>query len=170
MTTPPIVEEPLASSSTSTQASSSSGGATQTATQSSSFHGVPSTAASSASYSQQTEDSDTESEDDNEPWRAPSVTDVDARLFHSPPIDVPDHASGSATASARQAAPAPASAPAREPFSAYSCPICFCPPINATLTPCGHICCGSCLFTAIKTTTQRAQTMMVDPSPRWVIE
>ena len=45
--------------------------------------------------------------------------------------------------------------PEHEPLSAYTCPICFFPPTNATLTPCGHICCGSCLFTAVKTTMQR---------------
>ncbi|KAJ6516857.1 hypothetical protein C8R47DRAFT_961092 [Mycena vitilis] len=42
-----------------------------------------------------------------------------------------------------------------EPLSAYSCPICFFPPTNATLTPCGHVCCGACLFTAVKTMAQR---------------
>ncbi|KAJ7280047.1 hypothetical protein C8J57DRAFT_119280 [Mycena rebaudengoi] len=46
-----------------------------------------------------------------------------------------------------------------EPLSAYSCPICFFPPTNATLTPCGHVCCGSCLFTAVKTMTQRGAMM-----------
>lgn len=43
-----------------------------------------------------------------------------------------------------------------EPLSAYSCPVCFCPPVRATMAPCGHVCCGECLFTAIKTTMQRA--------------
>ncbi|KAF7290699.1 RING-type domain-containing protein [Mycena indigotica] len=42
-----------------------------------------------------------------------------------------------------------------QPLSTYTCPICFCAPTNATLTPCGHVCCGSCLFTAIKTMMQR---------------
>ncbi|KAF8992373.1 hypothetical protein BDQ17DRAFT_1181211, partial [Cyathus striatus] len=46
-----------------------------------------------------------------------------------------------------------------DPLSDYTCPICFFPPSNATLTPCGHICCGSCLFTAVRTTLQRANTM-----------
>ncbi|KZT06079.1 uncharacterized protein LAESUDRAFT_726288 [Laetiporus sulphureus 93-53] len=45
---------------------------------------------------------------------------------------------------------------ANEPLSAYTCPICFSPPTNATVTPCGHICCGDCLFTAVKTSMQRA--------------
>lgn len=40
-------------------------------------------------------------------------------------------------------------------LSEYTCPICFSQPSNATLTPCGHICCGSCLFTAVKTTLHR---------------
>ncbi|OCH89579.1 hypothetical protein OBBRIDRAFT_692389, partial [Obba rivulosa] len=47
-------------------------------------------------------------------------------------------------------------APGIEPLSAYVCPICYSPPTYATLTPCGHICCGECLFTAVKTTLQRA--------------
>lgn len=55
--------------------------------------------------------------------------------------------------------PTPASRPEPEPLSSYSCPICFFPPTNATLTPCGHICCGSCLFTAVKTMTQRGAMM-----------
>ncbi|KAJ3561442.1 hypothetical protein NP233_g10193 [Leucocoprinus birnbaumii] len=46
-----------------------------------------------------------------------------------------------------------------EPLSEYTCPICFFPPSNATLTPCGHVCCGSCLFTAVKTTLQRGANM-----------
>ncbi|KAJ7226983.1 hypothetical protein GGX14DRAFT_348099 [Mycena pura] len=47
-----------------------------------------------------------------------------------------------------------------EPLSSYSCPICFFPPTNATLTPCGHVCCGSCLFTAVKTMTQRGAAVL----------
>ena len=52
--------------------------------------------------------------------------------------------------------------PKEELLGGYSCPICFSPPSNATLTPCGHICCGLCLFVAVKTTMQRAN-MMVAP-------
>jgi len=48
-----------------------------------------------------------------------------------------------------------------EPLSEYTCPICFFPPSNATLTPCGHVCCGSCLFTAVKTTLHRGASMGV---------
>ncbi|PBK67875.1 hypothetical protein ARMSODRAFT_888426 [Armillaria solidipes] len=54
----------------------------------------------------------------------------------------------------------PALAPEPEPLSSYNCPICFTPPTNATLTPCGHICCGSCLFTAVKVAKRRAGLMM----------
>ncbi|KAF7361533.1 hypothetical protein MSAN_01186900 [Mycena sanguinolenta] len=53
-----------------------------------------------------------------------------------------------------------------EPLSAYTCPICFFPPTNATLTPCGHVCCGSCLFTAVKTMLQRAGPGGKDGGPR----
>ncbi|KAF5345999.1 hypothetical protein D9758_013867 [Tetrapyrgos nigripes] len=35
-------------------------------------------------------------------------------------------------------------------LSSYRCPICLSPPRNATLTPCGHIICGACLFQSIK--------------------
>ncbi|KAJ7641626.1 hypothetical protein FB45DRAFT_360231 [Roridomyces roridus] len=72
--------------------------------------------------------------------------------------DTPPVASGSGSGSSKRLA----SAPPREepePLSSYSCPICFFPPTNATLTPCGHICCGSCLFTAVKTMTQRGAMM-----------
>lgn len=46
-------------------------------------------------------------------------------------------------------------------LTAYTCPICFSSPTNATLTPCGHIMCGSCLFAAVKAGLQRHATMMV---------
>ncbi|KAI0636330.1 hypothetical protein C8Q77DRAFT_1052482 [Trametes polyzona] len=42
-----------------------------------------------------------------------------------------------------------------EPLASYCCPICFSPPSCATITPCGHVLCGDCLFTAVKTTIQR---------------
>ncbi|THU98386.1 hypothetical protein K435DRAFT_661053, partial [Dendrothele bispora CBS 962.96] len=41
-------------------------------------------------------------------------------------------------------------------LSSYTCPICFSPPTNATLTPCGHVCCGACLFSAVKSAVRRA--------------
>ena len=43
-----------------------------------------------------------------------------------------------------------------DPLSDYTCPICFSAPTNATITPCGHICYGSCLFGAVKAGIQRA--------------
>ncbi|EGN99337.1 hypothetical protein SERLA73DRAFT_182287 [Serpula lacrymans var. lacrymans S7.3] len=62
---------------------------------------------------------------------------------------------------------APISAPQVEPLSAYTCPICFSPPTYATLTPCGHICCGPCLFTAVKSTMQRSVNLAMErPVPR----
>ncbi|KAF9564040.1 hypothetical protein CPC08DRAFT_631893 [Agrocybe pediades] len=65
-------------------------------------------------------------------------------------IDIPDspHSAGKAKEITKKAAP--------EPLSEYTCPICFGPPMNATLTPCGHISCGSCLFAAVKSALQRA--------------
>ncbi|KAF8838038.1 hypothetical protein BDN67DRAFT_877005, partial [Paxillus ammoniavirescens] len=52
-----------------------------------------------------------------------------------------------------------------EPLSAYTCPICFSPPTNATLTPCGHICCGQCLFAAVKSTIRRNMVVAMDRAP-----
>jgi len=57
------------------------------------------------------------------------------------------------------------STPALEPLSTYTCPICFSPPTNATLTPCGHICCGQCLFTAVKSTMRRNMVVAMDRAP-----
>ena len=58
----------------------------------------------------------------------------------------------------------------REPLATYTCPICFFPPTNATLTPCGHVCCGQCLFTAVKATMRRNMLAAMDraPAPRYV--
>ena len=36
----------------------------------------------------------------------------------------------------------------------YTCPICFCPPTRACLTPCGHVMCATCLFSAVKAAKQ----------------
>ncbi|KAG2064969.1 hypothetical protein BDR04DRAFT_993078, partial [Suillus decipiens] len=57
------------------------------------------------------------------------------------------------------------SSSAPEPLSAYTCPICFSPPTNATLTPCGHICCGACLFAAVKSTVKRNMVIAMDRAP-----
>lgn len=35
-------------------------------------------------------------------------------------------------------------------LSTYSCPICFSPPNPAVTTPCGHVFCGGCLFSALR--------------------
>lgn len=55
------------------------------------------------------------------------------------------------------AEPARPRSPTPPPAAEYNCPICFCPPTSAVLTPCGHIMCGSCLFSAIETAMQRAR-------------
>lgn len=47
-----------------------------------------------------------------------------------------------------------------EPLAEYTCPVCFSPPTYATITPCGHVLCGECLFTAVKTTIQRGAYTM----------
>ncbi|KAG1774515.1 hypothetical protein EV702DRAFT_1124540 [Suillus placidus] len=60
---------------------------------------------------------------------------------------------------------ASSSSSAPEPLSAYTCPICFSPPTNATLTPCGHICCGACLFAAAKSTVKRNMAIAMDRAP-----
>jgi hypothetical protein len=64
--------------------------------------------------------------------------------------------------------PSTATAATPEPLSTYTCPICFSPPTNATLTPCGHVCCGQCLFTAVKSTIRRNMVAAMDraPAPR----
>ena len=43
-----------------------------------------------------------------------------------------------------------------EPLAAYMCAIRFSPPSYATITPCGHVLCGECLFTAVAAGIQRA--------------
>ncbi|GHJ88836.1 hypothetical protein NliqN6_5238 [Naganishia liquefaciens] len=49
---------------------------------------------------------------------------------------------------------APAIAHPDEPpenlLASFECPICFMPPVQAVLTPCGHIMCGRCLFDTLK--------------------
>ncbi|KDQ19296.1 hypothetical protein BOTBODRAFT_170411 [Botryobasidium botryosum FD-172 SS1] len=79
-------------------------------------------------------------------------------------------ASGSGSASSSQKAvqdiilldsepdepPAESAAPSESiPLSSYTCPICFYPPASAVLTPCGHILCGECLFTAVSSAQAR---------------
>ncbi|KAL5485875.1 hypothetical protein ACEPAI_6918 [Sanghuangporus weigelae] len=59
----------------------------------------------------------------------------------------------------KAATSASAAAASSEPLVEYTCPICFSTPTNATMTPCGHVCCGECLFTAVRSTLQRAPPM-----------
>ncbi|KAG2101634.1 uncharacterized protein F5147DRAFT_708913 [Suillus discolor] len=61
--------------------------------------------------------------------------------------------------------PEPATSQDTHLLSAYTCPICFSPPTNATLTPCGHICCGACLFAAVKSTVKRNMVIAMDRAP-----
>ncbi|EIW83569.1 hypothetical protein CONPUDRAFT_135395 [Coniophora puteana RWD-64-598 SS2] len=53
-----------------------------------------------------------------------------------------------------------------EPLTSYTCPVCFGAPTNATLTPCGHIMCGSCLFAAVKATLHRSAVVAMDRAPQ----
>ncbi|KLO17379.1 hypothetical protein SCHPADRAFT_821578 [Schizopora paradoxa] len=79
----------------------------------------------------------------------PSISKLEAELVSSrSPSPSPNFPSSSK----HPAGPEP------EPLSTYVCPICLSPPTNATLTPCGHICCGECLFTAVRSALQRAAT------------
>lgn len=100
------------------------------------------------------------------PTDAPAGTDA-ASIPHAATPDAtsapdPPKASTSSVASITSIATAPAptppppTQPQAEPLSAYTCPICFCAPTRATLTPCGHVCCGECLFTAVKTALRRS--------------
>jgi len=41
------------------------------------------------------------------------------------------------------------------PASSYTCPICLSPPRMATLTPCGHILCASCLWDSVRSARAR---------------
>lgn len=92
-----------------------------------------------------------------QPFPPASILD-DSNKREAQPLK-PPYATSSVPSSSKQPhARAPEETPLQldEPLSAYTCPVCFTPPTHATLTPCGHICCGECLFTAVKTTMQRA--------------
>jgi hypothetical protein len=99
----------------------------------------------------------------NTPVSSPSlakilhITNVEPQKGSPSPIPA---ASAAKKPLAAQTPPKPE--PEAEPLSEYTCPICFFPPTNATVTPCGHICCGSCLFTAVRTTMQRGTIMMAE--------
>ncbi|EPQ53917.1 hypothetical protein GLOTRDRAFT_94341 [Gloeophyllum trabeum ATCC 11539] len=101
--------------------------------------------------------------------RAEEPIDVDS--FSAEPTP-PAPASSSSSSKSKLPAPtlpvapplstAPDPPPTIEPLSAFNCPICFCPPTHATLTPCGHVCCGECLFTAVKTALARTGGVMMN--------
>jgi hypothetical protein len=78
----------------------------------------------------------------------PETQSPPKQLIPSPSSEVP-------TISSKATTMKPTRPPA-DPLSDYTCPICFSAPTNATITPCGHICCGSCLFAAVKAGIQRA--------------
>ncbi|KAF8486025.1 hypothetical protein DFH94DRAFT_688394 [Russula ochroleuca] len=89
------------------------------------------------------------------PPTSPIIASVSSRAHHFPP---------------------PSSLPPNpEPLHTYSCPICFSSPTNATLTPCGHIMCGECLFTAVGAAAARMGITALAarcpvcraPIPRW---
>ncbi|EKM57852.1 uncharacterized protein PHACADRAFT_206723 [Phanerochaete carnosa HHB-10118-sp] len=90
-----------------------------------------------------------------------SPIDVDA-LPGSPEARLP-RPSKKRKRSASSPPPMPASSsdvltpsrPNPEHLSAYVCPVCFSPPTRATMTPCGHVCCAECLFTAMQSTIER---------------
>jgi hypothetical protein len=59
--------------------------------------------------------------------------------------------------------PPPTPVPSRpQPLAKYNYSTCFCPPMRARLMLRGHVCCGECLFTAIKM-KQRRHTHTLDP-------
>ncbi|KAF8631632.1 hypothetical protein AX15_002272 [Amanita polypyramis BW_CC] len=95
------------------------------------------------------------------PASALTITDIETRPTSTvTPASTSDSLSSSSKPQQHRASPTPTPTPIRAPhtpdgLSEYTCPICFCPPTNATITPCGHICCGACLFTAVKTTLHR---------------
>ncbi|KAL1714910.1 hypothetical protein EV715DRAFT_276213 [Schizophyllum commune] len=88
-----------------------------------------------------------------------TLPDIGLGVVDRPPSPSTNAKKGKQRAGSRTPAPEPASPappPKQTPLAEYTCPICFFAPTNATLTPCGHICCGSCLFTAVKTAMLRA--------------
>lgn len=87
----------------------------------------------------------------------------------SPPPDSqpePTTATGTSTAT-----PVKPSRPTPPPDAllpeALSCPICMCPPKDATLTPCGHVMCGECLFMSVAGGMARTRAAMAGrPEPQ----
>ena len=55
-----------------------------------------------------------------------------------------------------------------QPISEFCCPICFCSPTNATLTLCGHVFCGPCLFAAVRAAPQSNVYQPAGTPPKYV--
>ncbi|KZO99081.1 hypothetical protein CALVIDRAFT_534609 [Calocera viscosa TUFC12733] len=53
----------------------------------------------------------------------------------------------------------PSPPPNLQPLTSYTCPICFSPPAHATITPCGHLMCGECLYSSVRANLERAMQM-----------
>ncbi|KAK1227077.1 hypothetical protein PQX77_009910 [Marasmius sp. AFHP31] len=92
--------------------------------------------------------------------KSPAAATID--LCHSPPIPASTHVHSkgkekATTTEEKRAVTPVVEAEPQATLADYTCPICFSPPTNATLTPCGHICCGPCLFAAVKSSMKRAQ-------------
>ncbi|KAG8989756.1 hypothetical protein FRB90_002084 [Tulasnella sp. 427] len=109
-------------------------------------------------------------EDAREKGKAKAPTPPDEEIFDLPAPGpsgslphmsqlIVDSQSGNPAVSPREPTPPTPRrrSPTPQPASEFTCPICFCPPTAAVLTPCGHIMCGSCLFSAIETAAQRAR-------------
>ena len=131
--------------------------------------GIPSTSTSTSIAGPSTQGTLFSSQGSNLPSSPPGYVSSPslAKILHATDIEPPpsikslhDHNNKPSTSTIPPvpvAPPVPERQP--EPLSEYTCPICFFPPTNATLTPCGHICCGACLFTAVKTTMHRGAMM-----------
>ncbi|KZT54469.1 hypothetical protein CALCODRAFT_485517, partial [Calocera cornea HHB12733] len=68
----------------------------------------------------------------------------------------PKHSPRSPPALLLPSPPTPTPPPALQPLTAYTCPICFSPPSNATITQCGHLMCGECLYSSVRANLDRA--------------
>jgi hypothetical protein len=87
-----------------------------------------------------------------------SVIDIDVEIIHLPGEEPPPVASSSKLPAVGYPKPELPPVPtAAEQLSKFNCPICFTPPTRATLMPCGHVCCGECLFASVKTMQRRNQ-------------
>lgn len=86
----------------------------------------------------------------------PTTSDETEEIAVKDELEIDD--SSHTNAAGPSSAPAASIATKSEPpelLSEYTCPICFSPPTNATMTPCGHVCCGACLFMAVKSALKR---------------